>query len=50
MSIIKTKEDYSCIIDNLLFYGNKKPALNDEELSKIEIKAIVCLLPKESQI
>ena len=50
MSIIKTKEDYSCIIDNLLYYGNKKPALNDEELSKIGIKAIVCLLPKESQI
>ena len=50
MSIIKSKEDYSCIIDNQLYYGNKKPALNDEELSNIGIKAIICLLPKESQI
>ena len=47
---IETKDDYSCIIDNLLYYGNKKPALKDEELSNIGIKAIICLLPKESQI
>ena len=31
-------------------YGNKKPALNDEELSNIGIKAIICLLPKNAQI
>ena len=38
---IETKDDYSCIIDNLLYYGNKKPALKDEELSNIGIKAII---------
>ena len=47
---IETKDDYSCILDYLLYYGNKKPALNDEELNKIGIKAIVCLMPKDSQI
>ena len=46
----ETKDNYSCIIDKLLYYGNKKPALNDEELSNIGIKAIICLLPKDSQI
>ena len=47
---IQTKEDYACIIDNLLYYGNIRPALKDNELSKIGIKAIVCLLPKKHQI
>ena len=47
---IQAKENYACILDNLLYYGNKEPALNDEELTKIGIKAIVCLLPKEKQI
>ena len=47
---IKAKQNYSYIIDKLLYYGNKKPALNDEELSNIGIKAIICLLPKDSQI
>ena len=47
---IKVQDNYSCIIDKLLYYGNKKPALNEEELSKIGIKAIICLLPKKSQI
>ena len=47
---IQAKENYACIIDHLLYYGNKKPALNDEELTKIGIKAIVCLLPKDQQI
>ena len=47
---IESKENYACIIDNLLYYGNKKPALSDEELIKIGIKAIVCLLPKDQQI
>ena len=47
---IKSKEDYSCILDNLLYYGNKKLALNEEELNKIGIKAIICLMPKASQI
>ena len=47
---IKSKEDYSCILDNLLYYGNKKLALNEEELNKIGIKAIICLMPKTSQI
>ena len=46
----ETKNDYACILDKLLYYGNKKPALNDEELSNIGIKAIICLLPKDSQI
>ena len=47
---IKSKENYACILDNLLYYGNKKPAQEDEELLKLGIKAIVCLLPKEQQI
>ena len=47
---IESKDNYSCIIDKLLYYGNKKPALNDEELSNIGIKAIICLLPKNAQI
>ena len=47
---IKTKENYACILDNLLYYGNIKPAQEDEELSKIGIKAIICLLPKDQQI
>ena len=47
---IESKENYSCIIDKLLYYGNKKPALKDEELSNIGIKSIICLLPKDSQI
>ena len=47
---IETKENYACILDKLLYYGNKKPALKDEELSNIGIKAIICLLPKDSQI
>ena len=47
---IQSKENYSCIIDNLLYYGNIKPALKDEELSNIGIKAIVCLLPKKQEI
>ena len=47
---IKSKEDYSCILDNLLYYGNKKLALNEDELNKIGIKAIICLMPKASQI
>ena len=46
MAIIEAKENYACIIDNLLYYGNIKPALNDEELSNLGIKAIVSLLPK----
>ena len=45
-----SNENYSCIIDNLLYYGNKKPALKDEELYNIGIRAIICLLPKESHI
>ena len=49
MSIIESKENYACIIDNLLYYGNLKPALHDEELSKIGIKAIVSILsPKRA--
>ena len=47
---IKAKQNYSCIIDKLLYYGNKKPALKDEQLSNIGIKAIICLLPKNAQI
>ena len=47
---IEVKENYACIIDNLLYYGNKKPALKDEELSKLGIKAIICLLPKKQEI
>ena len=47
---IQTKENYACIIDNLLYYGNIKPALDEEQLSKLGIKAIVCLLPKKKQI
>ena len=47
---LETKDNYSCIIDKLLYYGNKKPALKDEELSNMGIKSIICLLPKESQI
>ena len=45
-----TKNDYCCIIDNLLFFGNKKLALKDDVLIQIGIKAIVCLLPKKNQI
>ena len=40
---IQTKENYACIIDNLLYYGNIKPALDEEQLSKLGIKAIVCI-------
>ena len=47
---IETKNDYACILDKLLYYGNKKPALKDEQLSNIGIKAIICLLPKNAQI
>ena len=47
---IQTKENYACIIDNFLYFGNKKPALNDYELTRIGIKAIVCLLPKSQEI
>ena len=47
---IETDKDYSCIIDGLLYYGNLKPALNDEELSKIGIKAIISILSKGRQI
>ena len=47
---IETNENYACIFDNLLYYGNAKPAKNDEELSKLGIKAIICLLPKNKQI
>ena len=47
---IKAKQNYSCIIDKLLYYGNKKPALKDEELSNMGIKSIICLLTKESKI
>ena len=47
---IQTKENYACIIDNFLYFGNKKPALNDYELTRIGIKAIVCLLPKGQEI
>ena len=50
MSIIESKEDYACIIDNLLYYGNLKPALHDEELSKIGIKAIVSILSPKRNI
>ena len=35
---IESKDNYSCIIDKLLYYGNKKPALKDEELSNMGIK------------
>ena len=44
MSIIESKENYACIIDNLLYYGNLKPALHDEELSKLGIKSLVSIL------
>ena len=47
---IETDKDYSCIIDGLLYYGNLKPALNDEELSKIGVKAIISILSKGRQI
>ena len=46
----KKKDNYTCIIQNLLYYGDMKLALKDEELSKLGIKAIICLLPKEKQI
>ena len=49
MSISKNK-DYCCVIDNLLYYGDKKLASKDDELIKLGIKAIVCLLPKKKQI
>lgn len=47
---IHEKDNYASIIDNLLYYGNIKPASNDEELAKLGIKAIICLLPKKKQI
>ena len=46
---IQTKENYACFIDNLLYYGNIKPALKDEELKKLGIIAIICLLLKKSK-
>ena len=48
--MIETKENDACILDNILYYGNLKPALNDEELSNIGVKAIVCLLSKGRHI
>ena len=47
---VEINDNYSCIIDKVLYYGNKKPALKDEILSNIGIKSIICLLPKASQI
>ena len=49
MSIIESK-NFACIIENLLYYGNLKPALHDEELSKLGIKAIVSILSKNRNI
>lgn len=48
--LIETKENYACILDNLLYYGNAKPAKKDEVLEKLGIKAIICLLPKNKQL
>jgi hypothetical protein len=44
------KSDFCCIIENLLYYGDKRLASKDDELIKLGIKAIVCLLPKKNQI
>lgn len=47
---IECKENHCCILDNLLYLGNIKTAQNESELSKLNIKAIICLLPKKYQI
>ena len=47
---IECKENHCCVIDSLLYLGNMKTATNESELSKLNIKAIVCLLPKKYQI
>lgn len=44
------KSNFCCIIENLLYYGDKRLASKDDELIKLGIKAIVCLLPKKNQI
>ena len=48
--LIECKENYACVIDNKLYFGNKIPAIKDDELYQKGIRAIVCLLPKDKQI
>lgn len=42
--MISTKEDYSCIIKNQLYYGNSKLASDESKLKEMGIKSIVDLI------
>lgn len=41
--------DYACVIENKLYYGNSKPAKNEEVLTQMGVKSIVDLIKYESK-
>ena len=47
--MIQTKEDYCCVLENKLYFGNKIIALDEEKLKKIGIKAIIDLIKYEDK-
>lgn len=42
--MISTKEDYACVIENQLYYGNSKLACDEFRLKEIGVKSIVDLI------
>ncbi len=47
--MIKTHENYCCVIENKLYFGNKILATNEEKLKEIGIKSIVDLIDYKSK-
>lgn len=44
-----SNEDYACVIENKLYYGNSKPAKNEQILIEMGVKSIVDLIKYSSE-
>lgn len=47
--MITTNQDYACVIENKLYYGNSKPAKDESILTKLGVKSIVDLINYKSK-
>ena len=46
----QSKQDYACVLDNELYFGNSNPAKNESILRDLGVKAIVDLINYQPKV